>query len=99
MNCEKLTMGEKAIKWMDSLYKVAVVLGSVAMIWAHATFASKQDLGKVSDSINQIEIQIQALNLGLIAQTSERGHLSKEVESLRSTIRDMDIRLRSMERK
>lgn len=99
MNCEKLTMGEKAIKWMDNLYKLAVVLGSVAMVWAHATFASKDDLGKVSEAIHDIQIQIQALNLGLIAQTSERGHLSKEVESLRVNMRDMDSRLRSLERK
>lgn len=92
-------MGEKAIKWMDSLYKVAVVLGSVAMIWAHATFASKTDLGKVSDSIHEIQIQIQALNLGLIAQTAERGHLSKYIDSLKDYVKDVDARVRSLERK
>lgn len=92
-------MGEKFVRWMDPIYKVAVVIVSIAMIWAHATFASKQDLGKVSDSIHQIEIQIQALNLGLIAQTSERGHLSKEVDAIRESIRDIDARVRAMERK
>ncbi len=93
------SMSEKASKWMDLVYKVAVVGGSCAMVWAHATFASKQDIGRVSESIHQIEIQLAKIESALLTQTIERTHLSEEVKSLREYQKEMDVRLRTMERK
>lgn len=94
---EKIKIWMKS--WMDTLFKVAVILGSVAMAFANLTFASKEDISKVTNALHGMEIQIQALNLGLVSQTSERGHLSKEINSLKDYVKDVDLRVRSLERK
>lgn len=93
------TMSEKVSKWLDMGYKFAVLLGSVALVWAHATFASKQDIGRVSESIHQIEIQLAKIESALLTQTIERTHLSEEVKSLREYQKEMELRLRTLERK
>jgi septal ring factor EnvC (AmiA/AmiB activator) len=92
-------MSEKVSKWLDMGYKFAVLLGSVALVWAHATFASKQDIGRVSDAIHQIELQLVKMEAQLLAQTTERGHLSEEVRVIRETQKEMELRLRTLERK
>lgn len=94
---EKIKIWMKS--WMDTLFKVAVILGSVAMAFANLTFASKEDISKMTNALHGMEIQIQALNLGLVSQTSERGHLSNEINSLKDYVKDVDLRVRSLERK
>lgn len=94
---EKVKLWMKS--WMDTLFKLAVIIGSVAMAFMNLSFASKEDISKMTNALHGMEIQIQALNLGLLAQTSERGHLSKGVDSLKDYVKDVDIRVRSLERK
>lgn len=94
---EKVKLWMKS--WLDTLFKVAVILGGVAMAFMNLTFASKEDISKMTNALHGMEIQIQALNLGLIAQTAERGHLSKNIDSLKDYVKDVDARVRSLERK
>lgn len=92
-------MIEKAKGWLDIGYKGAVMLGLFAAFWVRSNFASKEDIIRVGSSIHAIEIQLAKIEQALLTQAIERGHLAEEIKGLRDYQRDIDVRLRSVEKR
>lgn len=88
---EKSNMAEKAKGWLEILYKVGVLLGAVAMFWANATFAKRDDIQKLTDEVHSIGASINVTNEH-VSQIKDRINQLIEVD------RDHESRLRVIER-
>ena len=82
--------GERATKWLDTVYKAGVILGSLAMIWANATFAKKSDIDGIRDEIHALTTSVSITNEHV---TQVNDHINQLI----GVDRDHEMRLRLLE--
>lgn len=89
-------MSDKSKEWFDLGYKIAVIVGSVAMIYANATFATKTDLQHFKDELKEDIGKVK----NEIAITNGFGQANRSmIIRLEEITRDHEARIRFVENK
>ena len=75
---------DRAEKWFDFGYKGAVILGSLALVWANATFARRSDMEDINKTLYEIKASLTIY--------------SKAIDENTNRFRDLEGRIRILER-
>jgi len=85
-------MSDRTIRFLDTGYKIAVMIGSILMVVMNATFAKRGDIDGLKKSIAELT--------GTVAITNNNAeHVKESISQIGRRIDDHESRLRGLETK
>lgn len=84
-------MSERVVRYLDLGYKGAVIMGSLALIYANATFAKRTDIEEIRGEIHQ-------LNASITITNDHIGGVREAITRLSGVDTDHEARIRELEK-